>query len=488
MLRTLNKKKGLFIAISLAMYFLSVIGCYASELPDIGDSAGNLLSVEQEKRLGKEFMINIRQNLKLVDDPVSNEYIQSLGHKLASQIDTRGQSFEFFIVDDPNINAFAGPAGYIGIHTGLIKATDSESELASVMAHEIAHVVQRHLVRQFESGNTLSMTTMAAIIAAILLGKGNPDISQAVVTSSVAGSIQQQLSFSRAYEQEADRVGMEMLAHAGYNPHSMADFFETLQNANRYNQAGVPEFILTHPVTASRIADTRNRAMQMTTNLQPLKTPLSYKLFQARINFVTTPENPPQSKPTLSETAHTNDYSGRYEQILFLLRSHKRDDARREIQHLIKDDKYRIPYIITQAEIEIDSNNIESAAEKLAQGLILYPQNQTLSSMYAEVLIKAHKPRNAMLVLQGFIRNKQVENPRMYKIYANAADQANYKSEAYEAMAEYYYQLGQTHTAIQHIEQALAQKDTDAYQKLRLETQLQTMKQEMIKNQAADKN
>lgn len=469
-------------------YCLFMTAPSASELPDIGDSAGNLLSVEQEQRLGKEFMNNVRQKLKLVDDPFSNEYVQSLGHKLASQIDTRGQSFDFFIVDDPNINAFAGPAGYIGIHTGLIKAADSESELASVMAHEIAHVVQRHLVRQFESGNAMSMTTMAAIIAAILLGKGNPDISQAVVTSTIAGSIQQQLSFSRSYEQEADRVGMEMLASAGYNPHSMANFFETLQNANRYNEAGVPEFILTHPVTASRIADTRNRAMQMTTNPQPLSTPLNFKLFQARLSYVITRDSQSKAKVVTDETTHTNDYAGRYEQTLLLLRAHKLQQAEHEIKRIIKDDKYRIPYLITQAEIEIGSNNIEMAAETLAQGLILYPQNQALSYIYAEALIKADKPRNAMLVLQSFIRNKQADNPLMYKVYATAADKANYKSEAYEAMSEYYYRLGQNHTAIQHIEQALAQKDTDAYQKLRLETRLQSIKDEVIKNQASNSN
>ena len=471
----------------LILMLFSTISANASELPDIGNSADNLLSADQEERLGKEFMRSIRQRLTLIDDPVSNDYIRTLGDRLASQLDGSQHKFRFFLVDDPSINAFAGPAGYIGIHTGLILATQSESELASVVAHEIAHVTQRHLVRQFESRSNMSMATMAAVIAAVLLGSSNPEVSEAVLASTVAGNIEQQLSFSRAHEKEADRVGIDMLANAGYDPRSMAHFFETLQNVNRFNDTGLPEFIMTHPVTATRIADSRNRAMQLVQRRQSFNSSISYPLFIARIKYHSR-QNPDISKEhaqtTTVKSPHQDDYSGRYEQVLRLLKQQQLDKAREQINSLIRDDRTRIPYIITKTEIEIASGNIETAIDILARALILYPQNQILSLSYAESLLLANKSRNAMSVLQGFIRNRDAIDLRMYKVYASAADMANFQSEAYQTMGEYHYLLGHTHTAIQNLEQAVKQKDTDTYQKLRLEARIEQFKQEMLKNQA----
>ena len=475
-------------AMVLLILFYGVMPqAHASDLPDMGNTAGTLISLEEEKQLGKEFMRNIRQTLTLVDDPVCNSYITTLGHRLASQIDTQDQTFTFFIVDDPSINAFAGPGGYIGVHTGLIEATVSESELASVLAHEIAHVVQRHLVRQLESDQHMSVPTMAAVIAAILLGKGNPDITQAVIASSVAGRVQSQLSFSRLHEQEADRVGIDMLARAGYDPRSMANFFETLQKANRFNMAGVPEFILTHPVTATRIADARGRAAQLSYQKKSDKPSLEYQLFVARINYLD------QQKSTATKVANTKilqqkphklDFAGRYAHALSLLNIKEFNAARKEIATLIADDMMRIPYIVTQADIENADQHPKAALEHLAQALMLYPQNQTLSLLYATTLLQTGQAKNAMLALQDFVRNKNVDDPIIYKTYATSADKAGYQSEAYEAMADYYYSLGQIHTAIQHLKQAIKQNDTDAYRKLRLEARLEQLKQEVLNNQA----
>ena len=213
----------------------------ASNLPDMGNSAELLMSPEDEKRIGLEFMRQVRQQLKLEDDVISNEYIQHLGNKLASQIDTRGQTFTFFIVSDPSINAFAGPGGFIGVHTGLILSAKTEGELASVLAHEIAHVVQQHLLRSMESSQGMSLATFGAIVAAMVLGG---QVGEAVFASTIAGTTQSQLSYSRAHEQEADRVGIEMLSRAHYDPNDMPNFFETLQKQNRYSQHNIPEINL----------------------------------------------------------------------------------------------------------------------------------------------------------------------------------------------------------------------------------------------------
>lgn len=476
------------IQTTILLLFISLIpSAYASDLPDIGNPAGTLISLKEEKELGKEFMRNIRQSLTLVDDPVCESYISSLGHKLASEIDTKDQTFTFFIVDDPSINAFAGPGGYIGVHTGLIKATVSESELASVISHEIGHVVQRHLVRQLETNQTMSVSTMAAVIAAILLGKGDPNVTQAVIASSVAGNAQEQLSFSRQHEQEADRVGIEILARAGYNPYSMANFFQTLQKANRFNMAGVPEFLLTHPVTASRIADARGRAAQIPYHAKSDKPSLDYQLFKARINYLDELKSSADSDAIARlarQKPHKLDFAGRYSHVLTLLVLKRYAQARKEIAQLISDDMLRIPYIVTQADIDNESQRPKAALEHLAQALMLYPQNQILSLIYAKTLQQTGQAKNAMLALQNFVRNKNVGDPVIYKTYATSAEEAGYQSEAYEAMAEYDYALGRTHLAIQHLNQAIKQHDTDAYRKLRLEARLKQLKHEVIKNQA----
>jgi len=159
-----------------------------------------------------------------------------------------------------DINAFAGPGGYIGVNSGLILMTEAESELASVIAHEIGHVTQRHLFRAAEAAGRLSIPTMAATLAAILLGTQSPAMGQAAIMAIQAGSVQFQINFTRENEEEADRVGMQTLANSQFDPRSMPTFFERLQQSTRYYGQNIPEFLRTHPVTASRISDTRGRA------------------------------------------------------------------------------------------------------------------------------------------------------------------------------------------------------------------------------------
>ncbi len=200
---------------------------YASELPDLGDSSATLLSAEEDKRLGQAFMRSMRQHADIIEDPELNAYINSVGYRLLSSANSN-LPFHFFIVNDPAVNAFAGPGGHIGLHSGLILTAKSEGELASVMAHEIAHVTQRHLARAFQKSSNVQMQTMAAIIAALLLGVP-ADLTMATFIAAAAGNIQQQLNFTRAHEREADRVGIDILAKSDYDPRYMPAFFSRMQ-------------------------------------------------------------------------------------------------------------------------------------------------------------------------------------------------------------------------------------------------------------------
>ncbi|WP_455234365.1 M48 family metallopeptidase, partial [Thiogranum longum] len=196
-----------------------------SQLPDFGDSSGSLISPAQERELGEAFMRSVRYQAKLVSDPQINGYIRQLGDRLAANSDSPGYPFTFFVVEDGSVNAFAGPGGYIGVHTGLILAARNESELAGVLAHEIAHVTQRHLMRAYESASQLSLPTAAAMIAALVLGATtDSDAGFAAASAIQAGNIQYHLNFTRANEKEADRIGIQTLARSEIDTFGMPSF------------------------------------------------------------------------------------------------------------------------------------------------------------------------------------------------------------------------------------------------------------------------
>ncbi len=260
------------------------------ELPDMGDSSGTLMTPEEENEFGEAFFRSLNAQITINQDAEIQQYIQTLGEKLVANSDAPAHPFHFFVVLENDINAFAGPGGYIGVNSGLLIMTEAESELASVMAHEIAHVTQRHLFRAAEAAQRLTIPTMAATLAAILLGSQSPAMGQAAIMAIQAGSVQFQINFTRENEEEADRVGMQALAHAQFDPRSMPTFFERLQQSTRYYGQNIPEFLRTHPVTASRISDTRGRADTYPYKQYPDS--LYYQLTKAKIQALTAQDLP----------------------------------------------------------------------------------------------------------------------------------------------------------------------------------------------------
>ena len=229
-------------------------------LPDFGDSAGSVISPTYERRLGQMFLKQVRQFSRFISDPEVESYIKSLGYNLTSHTDDNEQPFQFLVIDNPTINAVAGPGGIIGINSGVILNSGSESELAGVVAHEIAHVTQRHLARNFEEAKKYSLPTAAAMIGALIIATQAPAAGQAAISGVAGLSIQNQINFTRENEEEADRIGISLLAKSGYKPRGMPLFFEKLQKLSKFSQSNAPEYFRTHPLTISRIADTRARA------------------------------------------------------------------------------------------------------------------------------------------------------------------------------------------------------------------------------------
>ena len=285
------KPSAITLALSLALFPApqQAVEISKIELPDMGDSSGTLITPAEEKEFGEAFFRSLHSQISINQDAEIQQYIQTIGERLVANSDAPSNPFHFFVVMENDINAFAGPGGYIGVNSGLILITEAESELASVMAHEIGHVTQRHLYRSYEAASRLSIPTAAATLAAILLGTQSPALGQAAIVAIQAGNVQFQIDFTREHEAEADRVGMQTLAGSQYDPRSMPTFFERLQQSSRYYGQNIPEFLRTHPVTASRISDTRGRAETYPYKQYPDS--LGYQLTKAKIRVLTSTDN-----------------------------------------------------------------------------------------------------------------------------------------------------------------------------------------------------
>lgn len=453
------------------------------DLPDIGSTADTVLSVEEEKRLGKAFIRSARQFYKIVDDPLINNYIQSLGSQLTSQVENSPFDFTFFVVDAPSINAFAGPGGYIGVNSGTILATESESELASVVAHEIAHVTQRHMQRSFEKASNLSLPTMAAMIAAILLGSQNPQAASALLAASIAGSTQKQINFTRAHEKEADRVGMRLLIDSGFDPRGMPIFFEHLQKRTRMYSNVVPEFLSTHPITVNRISDSRNRAEQYP--VQQISDSTSFHIIRSKFQ-VQSNSNPKtlvrQFANSIKTGKYKNEFAQKYGYTLALLASNDLVESRKVINSLIKADQERVPYLLTQAQIEIDAGDPQLANKLLVKALKLYPNNEPLTVLYTSVLLETGDTETSRKLLKEQIRYNPA-NPLLYELLAKAEKRAGFSSAAYQALAEHDYLFGRIHLAIDHLRMARRQSDNNKLSKTRIEARLKELKKEILTEQ-----
>jgi len=437
------------------------------------------LTASEERRTGEAVMHNLRRAGLIVDDPLLTEYLNQLGYKLVSQHDgNTNNRFTFFLVNDKSINAFALPGGFIGINYGLIMASTSESELASVFAHEIAHVTQRHYARAYDVGPQSNLPVLAAIIAAIILGDQGAELGQAAISAAAAASVQNQINFTRHNEEEADRIGIQLLANAGFNPEKMADFFDKLEKESRLYGVNIPEFLRTHPVNSARISDARNRARQLPK--PKIEHSDIYDLMRNRVLALGSDNSKSSEQLFRQKLTTENKFQRkglRYGYVLSLIENKKYAAAQSELDKLLKTDPHRIAYMLAAAEIAHRSGKIKKAYEIYERALKLYPENTAISYDYAELLLRDEKYTQAKNLLESFVK-KTPENPKFYQFLANSRMNTGDTAGSHEAMAEYYYQIGQIHQAIDQINIALKDKKLDFYTTSRLEARLAHIKEE----------
>ena len=447
-------------------------------LPDLGDASGQTLSPQQDRALGTAFMRQIRQEGLVLEDIEATRYIKSLGRKLSQHSESPGHGFTFFLVDDPRINAFAGPGGYIGTNVGLFISAETEGELAGVLAHEIAHVTQRHLARAFDAAGRQGLQNTAALLAAILIGSQNSEAGVAALHAASALNLQQQINFTRANEKEADRVGIQTLAAAGFDPLGMPRFFEKLQKNAKLYGTQPPEFLSTHPVTTNRIAEAEARA-QGYPAYEPADE-LLFQLMRAKLR-VAGYESPRQ---VLADFRRYHGRTGgesaveRYEYALLLAASREYDMAISVMRGLHDADPDRLSYRLALGRILDQAGRQQQALGLYRSSLDLYPGEPALVMPYATSLMNAGQSEQAFTLLTD--SSSQISNePQLYKLLAQAAGKTNRPLQSHTAMAEYYFTNGYTAQAVEQMKLAAKTPGLSDYEAARVQARLAELKRNL---------
>lgn len=452
------------------------------ELPSFGDPSGNIMTPAQEHRLGQAFMRSVRKSLDIVSDPLLISYIESLGASLVSNSGDASQPFSFFMINNPEVNAFAGPSGYIGVFTGLILTTESESELASVIAHEIAHVTQKHLARAFDIADSMGIPSAAIMLAAILLGAAskNSNVGSAAAAGVQASLMQQQINFTRENEKEADNIGIGILADANFDPRAMPVFFERLGKVNMaYDSHQLPEFLRTHPISKNRMAESLGRAAsypykQYSDSKDYL---LTYTILREQ-KFQSPNEAVNFFRKSLSDGRYRSAEAQRYGLARALIRAHDYKGALQQIDQLLQKDPQRVHYIIAKAEIYSQEGKPKQALQVLKNGLNTHPDNYPLTTYYANVLMDSGKATEAERILDNLIQTRP-SDPSIYRLAATAAGKAGHNSQGHYFLAEYYYLSGELEPAQHQLEIALNNSRDNMYLSAKMAARLKDIKQEI---------
>lgn len=449
----------------------SVTSLASSDLPDMGSSVSKTLSLPQEQLIGDDYMRQIRQFAPVIDDPELVEYINDLGFRLvANAPDATDRQFYFFVIRDPELNAFALPGGYVGIHSQLMLMADTESELAGVMSHEIAHVIQRHLARRVERQQQLSLPTLAAIIGGLIMAANNPQAGIAAMTAAQAGATQMMINHTRENEAEADRIGIQILADVRLDPNGMASFFEKMAAQTRYLRLP-PPVLLTHPVSEQRMADARLRAAEMPPN--PVSESLRFRLMQAKLRALTE-DNLEQREKELSnlEKRAGGEQVVRYARALLDLQRGEHDNANRIAGQLLAQYPNNLSYTLLQAEVWRKRQQFNEAEQLLGKALALYPNHHALTVAYSQVLLELGKADRARERLLAYVSLPDTE-PNVYRLLAAAQNQAGKTDEVHESQGLYLQAVGDLAGALQQFELARRSRSDDPYASSRIQARIQ---------------
>lgn len=461
-------------ALSIIIFGTMSVGAVNKKnvLPEIGVVASSAISLDKEVLIGDALMRQLRGQAPIINDPLLDEYIQDIGNRLVTQADNVKFPYKFFILNSPDINAFAFFGGHIGIHTGLIFNARNESELASVLAHEVSHVTQRHIARSIEARQKSSPLQIASLLGSILLAVVSPEAGMAAISVSNAASAQSSINYTRQNEKEADRVGIAILAEAGFDPNGASSFFGILAEKNRLKSVPLA-FLLTHPLPESRIADARTRAAAFRTRNIPES--INFHLAKTRI-IARYYANPKRNIEYFSDILQKQSYifkqAAEYGLALSYLANEQFKPALKLINILLSKNPDNLFYLDTYTDIAIEMNQHTKAIDRLSAQIIHAPFNPVLTLNLANVLIQSGNFERAISLLKDYLLINP-DNMLAYDLLSDAYRISQQKLEMHQVKAEVYALVAAYPKAIDELHTAYNYADKRKIEKQRIRARIQ---------------
>ena len=447
----------------------------AQNLPDLGETAQGSLSPQTERRIAELIMRDIRRDPSFIDDPEVGAYLDSIGRRLVAVSPDARADFEFFGIRDPSINAFAMLGGLVGVNSGLILSAQSESEFAGVVAHEVAHVTQRHIARQLERQSQLSLPLIAAMLVGVLAARSNPQIAQAAIVGAQAAAIQASINYTRDFEREADRVGFSLLEQAGFDVNGMPDFFGRLQRATRLVESNAPSYLRTHPLTTERMADLQNRAAQARYRQRPDS--LEFQLVRARLRAA---QGSPREAVTAFETQlrdrrFSSEPSARYGLAMAFWRNR---EWRRAEQELAEARRVAGPHAMFEtlgASIKRGAGQMVAGRDQLVQanrqfGAVFYVQMALMDMQHG---LGDHR---AAIKLGNDLLASHPRNHSLRGMLARNHAGLGERAAQHRQQAEAYFLTGALPAAIEQLGFARSSPDADFYIQSSIDARLREMR------------
>lgn len=484
MFRRINSFLPRLAATAVAIALLHAVAGSASAqsaLPELGDSSGALVSGQQEKKLGQEAMREIRASGAYLNDPEVNAYLNELGRRILDANPGVREKFEFFAVGDPSVNAFAMPGGYIGVNMGLVLLTQSESELASVLSHEMAHVTQKHYARMMDDQRKNAWIGIAGLAAAVIAAKGGKgDAAQGALLGSQAAQVQNYLNFSRDNEREADRIGFQYLSRAQFDPGAMAVFMERLQRSTSLNDSGVvPGYLRTHPVTVERIADAKSRIASIG-EFKLAKEGEDFHYVRALLRSYVGEPNTAVAffEAALADRKFASEAATRYGLAAALLRTRDFERGKRELAVL---DAARVKHPMIAAmlgQLLIQNEEIPAAVRHFERAIVEFPSHWQLHYDLPEVLLRAREPKRALASLEKSLA-KRPDDVQLLELAARASAESGLKLKQHRFLGEQYARLGNLRGALDQFELAAKAGDGDYFEASYVEARAREIRRDM---------
>lgn len=471
------KKLTLLVLLCFTPYALS------DGLPDLGDVSRGVLNPLQERQIGQQSMLQIRASKQFLDDAEVNDYLNQLGSKLVESSSEPSLEFEFFAINDYNVNAFAMPGGFVGVNAGLLLTTQSESELASVLSHEISHVTQHHLARMVAGQQGDSLAALAAIAVAILAARGSSQATEAIVVGAQAGLVQRQLDFTRQNEEEADRIGLQLLQKTGFNVHAMPEFLERLRKATWLVDSNAPNYLRTHPITSERVAEIENRVQNQPYQLLPDS--LNFQL--VRTKLIGAQKTPTEAIAYFNDALYMqkfgNPIAQRYGLVSALLRNNEFTHATQELTTLRKQVKHNPMVETLTGQVRRASKNDAATVAFYRNAVQNFPQHRALIYDHVNLLLQEKQADTALkLLAEQLIRHPS--DTTLYELQAKAFEMQGKYLEQHQAQAYSYSWQGNVFAAIEQLELA-KQTGGNFYQLSAIESELRELRE--ITSEPADK-